>query len=133
MNSALSVAFDRGKIRTELNSFVAHWRPRIDEWKATNKNTPRNLTPNSSGLIFSAASESSPNALTCLNATLPAPLQAGAGISTCSGQVWCSAKPSHSALISPKRSTKHWTTSPAAPLASTSGRSSSSSPTPRMR
>ena len=37
MVSAHSVATDRGSIRTELNSFVAHWRPRIDEWKATNK------------------------------------------------------------------------------------------------
>lgn len=37
MVSAHSVATDRGSIRTELNSFVAYWRPRIDEWKATNK------------------------------------------------------------------------------------------------
>lgn len=37
MVSAHPVATDRGSIRTELNSFVAHWRPRIDEWKATNK------------------------------------------------------------------------------------------------
>lgn len=37
MNPAHSVAYDRGKIRTELNDFVSHWRPRIDEWKDTGK------------------------------------------------------------------------------------------------
>lgn len=32
-----SAAIDRDAIRSQLNSFVSHWRPRIDEWKATNK------------------------------------------------------------------------------------------------
>lgn len=32
-----ATAIDRGSIRTQLNSFVAHWRPRIDDWRQTGK------------------------------------------------------------------------------------------------
>lgn len=38
MNSSFAVAaLDRGDIRKNLNAMVSHWRPRIDEWKSTDK------------------------------------------------------------------------------------------------
>ena len=38
MTSSYAVAAtDRGDIRKNLTSMVSHWRPRIDEWKATDK------------------------------------------------------------------------------------------------
>ena len=38
MTSSYAVAaLDRGDIRKNLTSMVSHWRPRIDEWKATDK------------------------------------------------------------------------------------------------
>ncbi len=37
MVSTHSAVMDRGSIRSQLTSFVAHWRPRIDEWKDTGK------------------------------------------------------------------------------------------------
>ncbi|WP_141739663.1 type IIL restriction-modification enzyme MmeI [Corynebacterium sp. HMSC28B08] len=37
MVSTHSAAMDRGSIRSQLTSFVAHWRPRINEWKDTGK------------------------------------------------------------------------------------------------
>ena len=38
MTSSYAVAAaDRGDIRKNLTTMVSHWRPRIDEWKATDK------------------------------------------------------------------------------------------------
>ena len=38
MNSSfVATALDRGDIRKNLTSMVSHWRPRIDEWKSTDK------------------------------------------------------------------------------------------------
>ncbi|MBC2682552.1 GcrY protein [Corynebacterium sp. 4HC-13] len=37
MPTSSANAIDRGSIRTQLNSFVSHWRPRIDEWRKTGK------------------------------------------------------------------------------------------------
>ena len=92
---------DRGSIHTELNSFVAHWRPRIDEWKTTNKkHTEKSYAQQFCsdplrwfGII--------PERIDLFERDAARASTGGCGYIDVfwSGVVWCSAKPSRSALI----------------------------------